>query len=188
MCIMINNKITEKYLFAKHSINTIKRWNKNLYYGFYKRAEGGFSDDGDEFGIWLNYKNESELFEILNVFKIELKIIPKKYPKPIIGKQYSWTEYEKFKCEIKDYPVYEQPLNIKINEIPCFCWIENGKISLKFSGALDGNHYEVNERDFENCSQIEKIISKNDLGKFVSFDYENWTTHISQKNYPELFD
>lgn len=185
---MNTEKLSYNYLFEKHQKGVIKRWNKTMNYGYFKRAWGGHANDGDEFGIWLQYKNRTELFEILNALGIDLKTIPKNHLNTILGKPYSSTEFEKFKNVIKDYPEFEQPLNIKINSVPCFTWIENGKISMTFSGAKDGNKYEVGEEDFENCLKIEKIITDKDLKKYVSTDYENWVTHISKKNYPDLFE
>jgi len=181
-------KIESNYLFEKHSIEVVKKWVNNLDYGFYKRAWGGHANDGDEFGIWLKYKDKTELFEILKVFKIELKVIPKDYPKAIPGKSYSWEEYEKFKNEIKDYPEFEQPSHIEIDKTPCFCWIGKGKFSLTFSGAKDGNKYEISEQDFLNCKYIVNIIKNNKLDKYINKDYEKLSTHISKSVYPELFE
>ena len=117
-----------------------------------------------------------------------MKKIPENDPKAISGKKYSSEEFEKFKNEIKDVPEYEQPSHISIGSSPCFCWVENGKLSLSLSGAADENRYEVSEMDFNNCLAIEKIIEKENLVIFVSSEYENWVTHISRKYYPELFD
>jgi len=184
---MKTEKLSESYLFDKHQKSVVKRWNKTLKYGFFKRAWGGHANDGDEFGIWLKYANKTQLFEILDGLEIKLMLIPKNHPKAIPGKEYDWAEYEKFKSEIKHLPEFEQPLHTKIDSVPCFCWIENGKISLKFSGQKDGNKYEVSEMDFENCLRTEKVISEKQLENYVSSDYENWVTHVSEKVYPELF-
>lgn len=185
---MNTEKFSDNYLFENHSKSEVKRWNKMLKYGYFKRAWGGHANDGDEFGIWLKYNNQNELLKILNALGIELKKIPKNHPKPIPGKSYSFTEFEKFKSEIKEFPEFEQPSHIKVNSVPCFMWIESGKISMTFSGAKDGNRYEVGEEDFENCLRIEKIITDMELKTYVSTDFENWVTHISKKKYPELFE
>jgi len=185
---MKTEKLSEIWLFKKHSESEIKSWLKKLNYGFFKRANGGHANDGDNFQIWLNYKSEKELFEILEKLKIELKRIPINSPKAIPGKSYNWKEFEKFKSEIKDFPNFEQPLHIEINEIPCFCWIENGRISFSLSGSENGNGYEVTESDFNNCLKLESVFEINDLAKYVSSDYENWITCISRKVYPELFE
>lgn len=65
-------KISEPYLFEKHSRAVIKQWNRKLKYGFYKRAWGGHANDGDAFGIWLKYDTKNELFTILNELQIKL--------------------------------------------------------------------------------------------------------------------
>ncbi|CAM4420519.1 hypothetical protein [Zobellia nedashkovskayae] len=181
-------KKSENRLFEKHQKSVVKRWNKTLKYGFFKRAWGGHANDGDEFGIWLKYQNRTELFEILDRLQIELKLIPENYPKAINGKKYGWEEFERFKSEIKEFPEFEQPKHIKIAGILCFCWIANGIINLKFSGQENGNGFEVTETDFENCVLIEKMIADKGLENYVSSDYENSVTNISKKVYPELFD
>ncbi|RKR13963.1 hypothetical protein CLV91_0032 [Maribacter vaceletii] len=185
---MNTEKLSDIYLFEKHQKSVIKRWSKSLKYGYFKRAWGGHANDGDEFGIWLKYYNRAELFEILNAFGIELKRMPKNYSKSISSKLYSSAKSKKLKSEIKDYPEYEQPLHIKVNSVPCFMWIENEIISITFSGAKDGNRYEAGENDFGNCLKIEQIITDKKLSKYVNTDYEKWVTHISKKNYPELFE
>ncbi len=185
---MNTEQLSENYLFEKYRKDVVKRWITSLKYGYFKRACGGFANDGDEFGIWLSYQNQSELFKILNAFGIKLNKIPKNQPKPIIGKPYRFVEYKKFKSEIKDYPEFEQPLHVEIRSIPCFVWIENGKISIIFSGSKADNQYEVGEEDFENCLKIEKIITEMDLIKYVNTDYENLDAYISQKKYPKLFE
>lgn len=181
-------KLSDIYLFEKHDKPTVKRWVNALAYGFFKRAWGGHANDGDHFGIWFTYQSRKELFYILEALSIELKRIPNDDPKPVAGKPYSFAEFEKFKREIKDYPGFEQPLHIKIAGIPCFVWIEKGRISLSLSGAADGNRYDVSEKDFENCMIIEQLVADKELSPYVSNDYEQWVTHISRKKYPELFD
>lgn len=181
-------KLPDAYLFRSHSQSIVVRWSNELKYGFYKRAWGGHANDGDEFGIWLNYVSKDELFQILNALNISLKKIPENYPRPLVGKNYSYEEFQKFKNEIKDFPEYEQPSHISISSVPCFCWIENGKLCFSFSGAEDGNRYEVTETDFNNCLAVERAIKKAKLETYVSREYENWVTHISVKYYPELFE
>ena len=184
----MKQKLSDSYLFQTHPPSTIKSWVNDLKFGFYKRAWGGHANDGDEFGIWLNYSSKEELFRILEGFNIVLNRIPDNYPKAVPGKSYSSEEFEKFKNEIKDFPEYEQPSHISISSVPCFCWIENGKLSLSLSGAEDGNRYEVTETDFKNCLAIERTIEKQKLEAYISKDYEDWVTHISPKYYPELFE
>ncbi len=184
----LKQKLSDDYLFRKHNRETIKGWNKILKFGFFKRAWGGHANDGDEFGIWFTYKTKDELLQILDGLNITLIKIPDNDQKAIPGKKYSTEEFEKFKNEIKDFPEYEQPSHISIYSSPCFCWIENGNISLSFSGAADGNRYEVTEIDLNNCIAIEKVIEQENLGSFVSSEYENWVTHISKKYYVELFE
>jgi hypothetical protein len=184
----MKQKLSDSYLYQTHSRSTIRSWANDLKFGFYKRAWGGHANDGDEFGIWLNYNSKEELFQILEGLNITLKKIPENYPKAIPGKSYPAEEFEKFKNEIKDFPEYEQPSHISISSVRCFCWIENGKLSISLAGAEDGNRYEVTEADFNNCLVIERTIEKANLQPFKSKEYEDWVTHVSPKYYPELFE
>ncbi len=181
-------KYPDQYLFKTYPKNEIKKWVRTLKYAFFKRAWGGHAGDGDEFEICLRFRDKAELFDILKVVGVELKNIPEHCSKPIQGKSYTGEEFQKFKTEIKDYPKFEQPLHTKINSIPCFIWIENGKISITFSGAKGGNLYQVSNEDFQNCLKVERIITDMKLKKYVSTEYEDDMRYISKNNYPELFD
>jgi hypothetical protein len=179
-------KFSDNYLFETHSKEEIRRWNSQLKYGFFKRAWGGHANDGNEFGISLKFDNENELLHICKSLNIKLKLLPENYPKPIKGKGYTPKEYQKFKNEITDFPQYEQPSHIKLNDSSCHCWISNQRIRLTIHGA-SGNSYEVIEKDFEFCLKIETLITKKGIAKYVDFNFENSSTIISRERYPELF-
>ncbi len=183
---MNTERISENYLFQKHTKSEINRWIRTLQYGYYKRAWGGHANDGDEFGIWLKYRNRNELYDILDSLGIQLKPISANCFTPTIGKPYTSVEAKNFNSEIPDYPEYEQPLDVKINSVPCFMWIENGRLSMVFSGTTDGNQYEVGEQDFQNCLQIEKTITNRRLEKYVNRDYENLENYICRNTYSKL--
>ncbi|MDP8163263.1 hypothetical protein QJU89_03310 [Pasteurella skyensis] len=180
-------KYPDSYLFETHSKNEIKRWNRSLKYGFFKRAWGGHAGDGDQFGVWFKYKTKIELIYILKAIGIKLKIIPPNNPKLVKEQLYTFEEYQKFKNNIPDLPEFEQPGWITINSIPCYINISNGIICINFFGAC-GKMYEVCEEDFENCLKFEDIITDMNLIKYVSTDYEKSIMYISKKQYPELFD
>jgi hypothetical protein len=182
------NRLSDKYLFETHKRTVITKWAKSLEFGYFKRGLGGRNDDGDEFCIRLSFNNWKELSEIITAFDITLNKIPKDFPKAVAGQEYSPAEFAKIKSKIKDFPNYEQPLNIKVKTYPCFCWIENGEIELNFSGALDANRYQVSEVDFENCKAIERIIKANGIYTYVKIDNHNGINQISRKLYPELFE
>jgi hypothetical protein len=137
--------------------------------------------------LTINYKDEVNLFDILGRLGIKLKSIPKDHPKPILGKSYT-HEFSIFKSEIKDFPQYEQPKHVDVSEIKCYCWIENGKITLSLSGGQDGDSYEVSEIDFENCKRLEQIIMDKRLTDKVSRKFEDSITCISKSKYSELFE
>ena len=120
----------------------------------------------------------------LFIFGIKLQEIPLSFPKPIPNKEYSWSEFEKFKNEIKDFPKYEQPSHCEIDNIPIRVWIENKKIDFTFSGSSKA--YEVSESDYKNCLHFEKIIAKENLLQKVNRDIESNIGCITKMKYPEL--
>ncbi len=184
----MKEKLEDNYLYKEHPYEEIKRWVNSLEYGFYKRASGGFANDGDSFVIRLAYKNKEELFLILKRLNINLTKLPDDYSKPVLGKAYSAKEFEKFNDIISDFPEHEQVGRIMIFSIPCFSWIENGIISLSFYGAASENKYKLSELDFNNCIELEKIIKNLDLIDFVDREVDALIHYISSSNYPELFE
>ena len=180
-------RLSDSWLFERHSEEEIRRWVNNLRYSYFKRAWGGHANDGDEFTLTLTYKDRDDLLNILKRLDIKLSSIPKDHPKPVPGKPYTHDEYSVFKSEIKDFPEYEQPKHVDINGTKCFCWIEKGNIKFTFSGGRDGDSYEVSETDFENCKNLEQLITDKGLTDKVSRDSENSVTYISRTRYWDLF-
>ncbi len=181
-------RLSDEWLFERHSENQIRKWVNNLRYSYFKRAWGGHANDGDEFKLILSYKDKNDLFDILKRLDIKLKSIPLGHPKPISGKSYTQDEFSVFKSEINDFPDYEQPKQVNINGIKCYCWIDRGNISFTLSGGQDGDFYEVTETDFENCKKLEQLITKLGLTDKVSRVLEDSVTCISKKKYSELFE
>jgi hypothetical protein len=181
---MNEQRINEDWLFKINSRDEISKWVSNLKYSYlWKRPS--FRDDGDYISLTLNFTDKDDLLEILKIFGIGLKKIPVDFPKPIPGKSYSWTEFEKFKNEIKDFPEYEQPGQCKIGNAQASVWVENKKISFTFSGSC--RDYEVCEKDYENCLKIETIITNQNLIQKVNRDIESNIGCITERKYPELY-
>lgn len=180
-------RLSDSWLFQRHSKEEIKRWVNNLSYSYFKRAWGGHANDGDEFTLTLIYNDKDDLSDILKRLGIKLNSIPKDHPRPIPGKPYTHDEYSVFKSEINDFPGYEQPKHVDINGTKCFCWLENGNINFTLSGGQDGDSYEVSEIDFQNCRKLEQLIIDKGLTDKVSRDFENNVTCISKNRYWDLF-
>lgn len=178
--------LSSEWLFQRHTEEEIKKWIRNLEYSYFIRAWGGHANDGDEFSLTLRYNSKSDLLDILNRLNIKLSVIPRDHARPIPGKTYTHDEYAVLRSEIEDYPGYKQPGRTEVSGIKCFCWIERGRVEFTFSGAADGNLYEVSELDFENCRMLEQIISKKQLIDKVSRDRESSVTCISRRRYLNL--
>lgn len=181
---MTDKIINDDWLFKTNSKEQIGLWVANLKYAFFWRRPS-FRDDADYITLTLNFNDFDDLVNVLEKLNIELKKIPEDFPRPEPNKPYSWDEYKKFKNPIKDFPEYEQPSLKYINEIPTRIWVENKKISFKFSGA-NGNSYEVCDKDYLNCLEFESIIEKSGLEQKVNREYEANVGTITLDKYPSL--
>ncbi|NER14716.1 hypothetical protein GWK08_14765 [Leptobacterium flavescens] len=181
---MAAHKLSDDWLFMNFPKYHIRFWASQLKYGFFMRAANNHSKDGDSFQIWLEYKDVKELVEILDHLTIKLEKIPEEAPKKSF-----WSKKPQIEqLRIPDLPEYEQPQHTKIDRIPCFCWIEDGRVCLSVSGSKDGNFYKVSEVDFRNCIKLEKILEEANLTSYVSEAYCEIGNCISRKTYPELYE
>jgi hypothetical protein len=181
-------RLSDDWLFQRHSPELIKRWGNGLKYSYFKRAWGGHANDGDEFNLTLNYKDRYDLLDILKRIDIQLNYLPKNPPTSTPGQSYTHYELTVFYNPIEDVPEYEQPKHIDFNGIKCFCWIENGEIRFSVSGGQDGDPYEVSETDFETCKKLEQLITDSGLTDKVSRALEDEVTCISKTRYKNLFE
>ena len=62
---MDTQRLSDSWLFERHSKEEIRRWVDNLRYSYFKRAWGGHANDGDEFTLTLTYKDRDDLVNIL---------------------------------------------------------------------------------------------------------------------------
>jgi hypothetical protein len=175
--------INDEWLFKVNPRDEISKWVNNLKFSYFWRRPS-FRDEGDYIITTLNFIDKEDLLRILSFFKIELNRLDKGFSKPITGKQYVWSEFKEFKNEIKDFPEFEQPGNLKINNRDAFVWIENKEICFSFSGS--SKPYEVGNVDFENCLHIESIINTNHLVQKVNRDIESNIGCIAKSKYPAL--
>lgn len=181
------DKLTENWLFERHSKETISEWIKQLRFFYFKRAWGGHANDGDEFQTAFTFTNRKNLISKLGKLGLVLNSIPADFSKPISGKSYPSDEFKKFKNEIEQYKDLEQPGHTKIFNHKAFVWIHRYSIHITVSGSRDNNNYEVSEDDFKVCLELEKQFDnlgwKNSIDKSLTKN----VCCISQKKYPELY-
>jgi len=180
---MAMNKLSNDWIFLNYPKYHILFWTNQLKYSSFMRSPSTHSKEGDSFQFLLNYKDAKELVEILNHLNVDLQ----KPITEIIQKGLLKKKNISNKLSIPDLPEYEQPQHIKIHKIPCFCWIENGKILIRVSGSKDGNFHKVTEVDFRNCIKLEKIIEQTKLVSFVNHEHKKLLNCISKETYPELY-
>lgn len=183
---MTIDKLSDDWLFRRHSKDTIKRWVNGLKYSYYNRAWGGHANDGDSFVLTLIYAGKADMLDILQRLGITLNVIPEGHPKPVPGKAYSYDEWQLYKHRIEDYPEYERPGRVSINGISTHCEIHNGNIRFSFLSQEDP--YEVTEAEFIRCKKLEALVEEKNLTGKVSRDAERIVTCISKTRYKELLE
>ena len=180
-------KLSDNWLFERHSKRTIKEWLGQLRYFYFKRAWGGHANDGDEFQVAFTFTNRQDLMDKLEQVDLRLKTIPDDFPRPVIGQSYPAAEFEKFKNEIKLYPDLEQPGHSVVFGQKVFIWVYDNSFQLTVSGTKDGNRYEVSEDDFKACLELENHFDKLGWKNIVDNSLEKSVCCISQTKYPELY-
>ncbi len=181
-------KFQDKWLFQTHSKDSLKEWAKELRYFYFVRAWGGHNNDNDRFVASFRYSSKEDLLSKLQKLGIKANILPPDTPRPIVGKSYPAEEFWKFKITVRRFSDLEQPGKTIINSLPCHIYIDDGSIQISVSGTKDGNVYEVTNKDFEICKQLETFFDKFDLKSQRDFRVEENAGCISRKKYPELFD
>ena len=180
-------KLSDNWLFERHSRQTIREWLGQLRYFYYKRAWGGHANDGDEFQVAFLFTDKEDLLNKIGQLGLTLNVIPNDSKRPIIGQPYPADEYNKFKNEIKQFTDLEQPGKTIIFGKKVFIWILNNSIQIIISGTRDGNRYEVTEDDLNVCIELEKQFDNLSWQTIIDKSLEKSVCCISQTKYPELY-
>ncbi|MEM6642645.1 MAG: hypothetical protein AAF616_06670 [Bacteroidota bacterium] len=171
------------WMTERNSLEELSKWVSTLKYAYlWKRPS--FRDDADYFSLTLNFYGKDDLLKILDQLEIKLNKVPNDAPKPIPGQPYSFKEFEQFKSTIKDFPEFEQPGHITLNNAPTFLWIEKGEIHFTFSGQ--NQPYSISEQDFRNYIVVEELIKTCELGERVNRSIESNVGTLTLKKYPFL--
>ena len=182
------DKLSDNWLFERHSKRKLKEWLRQLQYFYYKRAWGGHANDGDEFQVAFTFTDRLDLMNILGQLGLTLKSIPDDYPRPAVGKAYLAAEYEIFKSEIKQFPNLEQPGHSIIFGYKVFILIYDNSIRISIAGTKDENRYEVTDDDFAVCLELEKHFDKLSWDNKIDKSLEKSVCCISKTKYPELYN
>ena len=184
---MQQEKLSDNWLFERHSKQTLRAWLKQLRYFYYKRAWGGHANDGDEFQVAFAFSDRSDLLYKMGQLGLTLNTIPDDFPRPVIGHSYTVEEYTKFKIEIKQFTDLEQPGHSIIFGNKAFVWVYDNSIKITISGTRDDNCYEVTEDDLKVCIELEKEFDKLGWQTIIDKSLEKSVCCISQTKYPELY-
>lgn len=180
-------KLSDNWLFERHSKHTIREWLGHLRYFYLKRAWGGHANDGDEFQVAFSFTDRQDLINKIGQLGLTLSLIPDDFPRPIIGQSYPADEFNKFKNEIRQFTDLEQPGHTIIFGYKVFIWVHDNTIRISISGTRDDNRYEVSEEDFKVCIDLEKQFDNLDWQKYLDKSLEESVCCISQTKYPELY-
>jgi hypothetical protein len=180
-------KLSDNWLFEKHTKHTIRAWLGHLRYFYFKRAWGGHANDGEEFQVAFSFTDRQDLLDKTEQLGLTLNTINKNFPKTVNGAPYPAHEYKKFKNEIKSFTDLEQPGQSIIFGHKAFVWVYNNTIQINISGTRDENLFEVTEDDLNVCIELEKQFDKLGWQKIIDKSLENSVCCISQTKYPELF-
>lgn len=149
------------------------------------RAWGGHANDNDTFKTAIKYLDKQDLVDKLGALGVTLNSIPSDYPKPIVDKSYSASEYELFKKPIELFENLEQPGYSIINGQKVYIWVFDYYFTISISNL---NMYEVSEEDFEVCLEIEKTFDNLGWQEIRDTHIEKSVCCISKAVYPELYE
>ena len=181
------DKLSDKWLFARHSKRELRSWLGQLRYFYFKRAWGGHANDGDEFQVAFSFIHRQDLLDKIGQLGLTLNTIPEDFPRPVIGQSYPSEEFEKFKNEIKPFRDLEQPGLSKIFGHKVFIWVQENSILITVAGTRDDNRYQVTEDDFKACLELERHFDKLGWQNIIDNSLEKSVCCISQTKYPELY-
>lgn len=180
-------KLSDNWLFERHSKQTIREWVRKLRYFYYKRAWGGHAGDGDEFQVAFSFTERQDLINKIGQLGLTLNTIPDDFPRPVKGQPYPADEYNKFKSYIKQFTDLEQPGHSIIFGYKAFIWVHDNSFRIAISGARDDNRYDVTEDDLKVCIELEKQFDNLGWIKIIDKSLEKSVCCISQTKYPELY-
>jgi hypothetical protein len=150
------------YMFQDHSPEECLRWAQSLHYFYFMRAFGGHAGDSDQLEVVFQFSDFSDLTKKLNLLGIALQKIPADKEIPVPGKSYPGDVYATLASPIPQFPEYEQPGHVTINDTPIFCYIVENRLELTLFGG-NGDSYSVSEIDVANAQKIEIIIANHPL-------------------------
>ncbi len=150
------------YMFQDHSPEECLRWAQSLRYFYFMRAVGGHANDADQLEVVFQFSDFSDLTKKLNLLGITLQKIPADKEVPVPGKSYPGDVYATLASPIPQFPEYEQPGHVTINETPVFCYILKNRLELTLFGG-NGDSYSVSDIDVTNAKKIETLIKAHPL-------------------------
>ena len=155
MNISIAEKMWFEYFFERHSKDELKKWAKELSFFRYFRAYGGHANDGDSLDLAIKYRDENELIDIFGLMGINIIKYDSKPEQPILGKTYSFKEFDKFPSLIPNTKWIKQPCETFLCGIKVFIFCSEHVIKI----SVNSKSYDVIQEDIENAKKLEQFIN-----------------------------
>ena len=122
--------LKRRYLFATHSIEEVRSWNRRLKYFRYFRAFGGHANDSDSLDAAISYKDTNDLVAIMEQLGVRLSIFSDEPAKPVSGHEYTPSEFEAFPSIIPNTNWIKQPGHTEIFGHAVFIWCYEDRIMI----------------------------------------------------------
>ncbi len=181
------SKFTEERLFQNHTKEQIMHWCQHLNFFHFMRARGAHYCESDSFCAHFSYSNLDDLNQKLGQLGVTLKTLDKNsIPFDPFG-SYSIDDLDKIKYTIQGNNNLEQPQEVIVFDQKVHIWVQQSCFEISISGSKNDSNYEVSDKDFEVCLDLEKEFERLDWQQHLDSDITNHAHCISRKLYPELY-
>lgn len=170
----------ERYLFERHSCETLRRWCQRLKLFRYVRARGGHAGEEDVLTVVFAYESEARLVEFFRAVGVVPAVFSVCPPQPIPGQSYRGDEFAAFASLVPDTTWIEQPGYCVLLGVAVFLWCAQDRISITIH-----TEYDVTEHDVENAARLEPVLASL---PFVRIDPPVEAKHcLCPQFYPHFF-
>lgn len=144
----------ERYLFERHSKETLREWAHKLRIFRYSRAYGGHANDGDSLDAAFKYGSEEHLLRFFRAVGFEPVVFSAQPPQPVPGRSYRGDEFAAFPSIIPATKWIQQPGHCILFGVAVFMWCEQGRVAISINKS-----YDVTQEDVENAARLEPHLA-----------------------------
>ena len=171
-----------RYLFEKHSVETLRVWYGRLQFFRYVRALGGHANDDDALELAIAYRGEDELCNVLQRLHIPFTRYHLAPAQPVPGKTYPSAGLGAFPSLVQGTRWIKQPGRVTIGKTEAFVWCHPDRVVI----TADPNGYEVTNDTVAAAELLERELGLDQLDG-LSIICSRDTSHcLCPARYPEL--